>query len=228
MALKQISRANPAALWLARHWFAVFAVVYGAFVVLPWLAPVLMKLGLDSAGQTLYFIYSFVCHQLPQRSFFLFGAAPSYSLQAIQTAWQNTTDPMILRQFIGNAEIGWKVAWSDRMFTMYTSVWLAALVWFPLRHRIAPLPVWGAVLLGLPMILDGGTHLISDLVGIGEGFRFTNAWLASLTVNAFSTSFYVGEQLGSFNSWMRLITGTLFGAGLVWFAFPYMHESLQR
>lgn len=30
-----------------------------------------------------------------------------------------------------------------------------------------------------------------------------------------------------FNSWMRLITGVLFGLGIVWFGFPYIHNVFQ-
>ena len=59
--------------------------------------------------------------------------------------------------------------------------------------------------------LDVHGHFISDLVGIGLGFRDSNAWLAVLTGNIFPAAFYAGDALGSFNSWMRLITGILFG-----------------
>lgn len=67
--------------------------------------------------------------------------------------------------------------------------------------------------------------MISDLAGIGQGFRDTNIWLQVLTNHALLMTFYQGDALGSFNSWVRLITGMLFGPGLVWFAFPYLNES---
>ena len=75
------------------------------------------------------------------------------------------------------------------------------------------------------MAIDGTTHVLSDLAGIGQGFRDNNIWLQVITNNAFSTAFYQGDALGSFNSWMRLITGILFGIGLVGFAFPYINDS---
>ncbi len=128
-------------------------------------------------------------------------------------------------RFIGNELMGWKVAWSDRMISFYTSVWLFALVWFPLRRKVKPISWWGFILLLLPMALDGGSHAISDLAGIGQGFRDTNQWLAVLTNNAFSASFYAGDALGSFNSIMRLITGLLAGLGIVWLAFPYIFQT---
>jgi hypothetical protein len=57
--------------WIPDHWFATFLIVYGIWVWLPFLAPILMKLGLTTTGSIVYFIYSFFCHQLPERSFFL-------------------------------------------------------------------------------------------------------------------------------------------------------------
>ena len=146
----------------------------------------------------------------------------SYSLGEIQTAWQNTLNPMILRQFIGNPDMGWKVAWSDRMISMYASTLVFGLLWYPFRRRLKVLPWWGFLLFLLPMVLDGGTHFLSDLSGIGQGFRYTNKWLATLIHQSLPLSFYVGDALGSFNSWMRLLTGVLFGIGVVWFGFPYI------
>ena len=221
------SQVGGLAAALVRNWFVVFSILYGTFVLLPFLAPVFTKFGLHQWGNAIYFMYSFVCHQLPQRSWFLFGAQPSYSLGAIQAAWQNTNDPLILRQFIGNAEMGWKVAWSDRMFSMYGGVLFFAWIWYLLRKWIGELPLWGFILLALPMILDGVSHMFSDLAGIGQGFRDSNIWLVQFTQNAFPQNFYAGDALGSFNSWMRLITGALFALGVVWFAFPKMKETLS-
>ena len=74
------------------------------------------------------------------------------------------------------------------------------------------------------MGIDGGTHFISDIAGLGNGFRDSNIWLAALTGNAFPAAFYAGDALGSFNSWMRLITGLLFGLAIVWLAYPAIEE----
>lgn len=210
---------------LSRHWFETFLIIYGLFVWLPFLAPLLMNIGWTGTGKALYFFYSFFCHQLPERSFFLFGQKPMYSLLEIQAAWQNTIDPLILRKFLGSETIGWKIAWSDRMISFYTSVWLFAVIWLPFRRKIKPLPWWGFVLLLIPLALDGGTHMLSDFAGIGQGFRDTNQWLALLTNNSLPASFYTGDALGSFNSSMRLVTGTLAGLGIAWLAFPHVEKS---
>ena len=210
--------------FFCRHWLAVVVIVLGLFAGLPFLAPVLMQQGWKSAANVIYAIYATQCHQMPQRSFFLFGPKAMYSLAEVQAVWQNTNNPLILRQFVGNAHMGWKAAWSDRMVSLYGGLALFAVLWSPLRRRVKPLPWWGFVLLALPMVLDGGTHFVSDLAGIGQGFRDTNIWLAALTGNVLPATFYAGDAIGSFNSWMRMVTGMLFGLGVVWFVFPHLQR----
>ena len=213
------------ALGFARHWLFVLNLLLFIWVGLPWLAPVFMHWGWARAAHAIYFFYSLQCHQLPERSFFMFGPKPMYSLAEIQSAWQNTSDLFVLRQWIGNIDMGWKVAWSDRMISMYTSILLAGLLYAFMRKRLKPLSFRGFALLLFPMVIDGSTHAISDLAGIGQGFRDTNTWLANLTGNIFPSTFYAGDALGSFNSWMRLITGVLFGIAVVWLAFPYINQT---
>jgi len=213
---------------LAKRWFMVFVIVFGLWVWTPFLAPLFMRLSWETPAKIIYTIYSFFCHQLPERSYFFFGSQVSYSLSEIQSAWMDTINPLLLRKFIGTPEMGWKVAWSDRMISFYSGVWLSALIWYPLRNRMKSLPLLILALFLLPMILDGGSHFISDLAGIGQGFRDSNLWLAKLTDFAFSPAFYAGDAFGSFNSWMRLFTGLLAGMGLVWFAFPYLDTALSK
>jgi uncharacterized membrane protein len=211
-------------LWFSRHWVMVVSFLVGFYVLSPFLAPVFMNAGLTLPGNAIYLIYSFLCHQLPERSYFLFGPKISYSLIEIQSVWKNTTDIAVLRQFIGTPQMGWKVAWSDRMVSMFTSLWLFGILWGGFKKKIKPLPLWGLILLLLPMAVDGTSHLFSDLAGLGQGFRDTNTWLATLSNNAFPSAFYAGDAWGSFNAWMRLITGVIFGLGVVWFCFPVLED----
>ncbi len=168
--------------WLLREWIWVFLIGYGLFVGLPWLAPVLMRMGWEVPAHWLYTLYSLFCHQLPQRSLFLFGIKPMYSLSEIRQVWPYE-DPLQLRAFIGNPIFGYKVAWSDRMISMYTSLWAVALLYALSGRRWRPLPVGIFLLLALPM--------------------------------------------ASFNSWMRWITGVLFGAGLGGLALPYVETAVR-
>jgi len=64
--------------WLARHWLALANGGLLVFASLPVLAPLLVAAGANPGGQAIYAGYSWVCHQLPSRSYFLFGEQLAY------------------------------------------------------------------------------------------------------------------------------------------------------
>ena len=230
---RPLPRADRFVHTLTRRWLFLLGLLLGLYAGLPWLAPVFMQAGwgggdrrarfpLSGVGRVIYAIYSTQCHQLPQRSYFLFGPKAMVSLTEVQAAWQDTENPFVLRQFVGNAAMGWKVAWSDRMVSLYTSVFFGAVLYSPVRKRWKPLPLWLFAISLLPLLVDGGSHFISDLAGIGSGFRDSNAWLVALTGNSLPAAFYAGDALGSFNWLMRLLTGMSAGLAMAWFALPYI------
>jgi uncharacterized membrane protein len=230
-----IKAVDRASIGVARHWLRVFLVVYGAWVLLPFAAPLLMQAGATGPGNALYAIYSLFCHQLPERSLFFFGPKLMYSLQEIGRFW-STDNAVVLRQFVGNEQLGWKMAWSDRMISVYGGVWLGGLLWALLSARAGSkgrtpqlsLLVW--VLIGvMPLAIDGVSHMLNDVLAgtSGLGYRDTNAWLAALTGNALPQAFYYGDQLGSFNSWARWVTGFVFSITTVFALFPVIDESMR-
>lgn len=217
--------------WLNRHWLLLFNVIVGLWVLLPWLAPIFMAIGFEPGAKLIYKIYTFFCHQLPQRSYFLFGPKLMVPLDEINAVWPYT-DFFRLRQFIGTPEMGYKVAWSDRMVSFYTPLLLGGLLLAATRRRRSgialsgwrPLSAFWLILALTPIAIDGITHTISDALNFGGGFRDTNLWLAQLTNFAFAPTFYAGDALGSFNWWMRLLTGLLGGFAIIFFALPYLEE----
>lgn len=224
-------KALYALLWCFDHWVLVTSLLLGAMIVIPFLAPVFMRLGWSGPADLIYTLYSLMCHQMAQRSFFLFGPQPMYAISELPVSItpDKLGNMLALRAFIGNADLGWKVAWSDRMVYMFGGLWLAGALFGWLRHRrhIHPIGVGAFALLLLPMVVDGGTHLLSDSIGgLTGGFRYDNRWLADLTGNALPAWFYVGDAFGSFNSWMRLISGLTFGFGSAWLAYPYLNTSI--
>jgi uncharacterized membrane protein len=219
-----ISQGDKFTHFFCRRWISLFGLFFGILSLLPFLAPLFLQMGFYQGAGAIYTIYSFLCHQLPERSFFMFGPQVMYSLPSLESYGANLTSIYTLRQFYGTAETGWKVAWSDRMIWMYGSMLLFGLLWWPFRRRVRSLPLWGLVLLLVPMAVDGFSHLISDFSGIGMGFRISNIWLAELTAYSLPVSFYYGDALGSFNFWMRMFTGMLFGLAVVWFSFPYINQ----
>src|SRR5512137_2621761 len=88
-------RSERGVYWLARHWLAVFNIAWGVFVITPFLAPVFMQIGVTGVGNGIYFVYQFFCHQLPERSFFLFGRQSMYPLSEIAKVTQSI-DPLVL------------------------------------------------------------------------------------------------------------------------------------
>lgn len=217
--------------WIAQHWLLLFLVFFGVFNLLPFMAPVLMQAGWSGGGNAIYTAYSPLCHQMSQRSFFLYGEQPMYNAEELSVTLSGNmgADTLLLRRYKGDEAIGWKVAWSDRMVYMYGGTWLAAFFFALIRrHRQvkALSPILFFILL-LPMGIDGLTHMMSDFSGLTEGFRYDNAWLATLTGNVFPASFYSGDSFGSFNSWMRLLSGITFGLAVVGLIFPYLDSQIR-
>ncbi len=64
---------NGFMIWLGRHWLFLFNAAWGVYLFTPFLAPIFMQLGWVAPANALYSIYSVLCHQLPDHSYFLFG-----------------------------------------------------------------------------------------------------------------------------------------------------------
>ena len=128
---------NRLAAWVARHWLALFNLAVAVFIGLPFLAPVLMEAGLTGPARAIYLIYAPTCHQLPERSFFLFGPriTPSVAdLEASQAipAGQSIIQHMALR-FPGTPATGYKVAVCERDTAIYGAILLNGLLFGALR-----------------------------------------------------------------------------------------------
>lgn len=216
-----------------QNWLLIFIIGFGFLNLLPFAAPIFMEAGWKDGASPIYRFYGFLCHQMAQRSFFLFG--DSLMLNAdelpVSLTGNTTVDTLTLRNFTGNDSTGWKVAWSDRMIYMYGSIWLAGM-WYYWRMRIrrqTVRPVGLVFFIGsmIPVGLDGFTHFISDFEGLTQGFRYHNEWLAVLTGHVLPQWFYAGDALGSFNSTMRLVTGIIFGIGMAAYIFPLVDQMIR-
>jgi uncharacterized membrane protein len=222
----------PAIHRLIKHWLPLFLIFFGMYNLLPFAAPVAMSLGGSSVGSLVYKLYSTQCHQMAQRSFFLFGEQPMHNLDELPLTLSGDAakDMLKLRTFRGSETFGWKVAWSDRMVYMYGGLWFIGLLyWLLSRRRIwKPPPLWVFAMLLLPLVIDGGTHLLSDTGGLAAGFRYDNAWLAALTSDMLSAGFYRGDAFGSFNSLMCFTSGLLFAIGTGGLFLPLMDHEMKR
>lgn len=168
--------ANRLVLWIARHWLAIFNTAWGLYTILPFIAPTLMNIGWVTPARVIYGIYSFTCHQLPDHSYFLFGKTPVPLAQELMASGApDEANLLLFRSFIGNPEIGYKVALCERDIAIYGSVFIAGLIFAFLRERgrvRAPsLKVY--LLFLIPIAVDGLTQLV--------GLRESNWWLRTVT-----------------------------------------------
>ncbi len=72
------SAVDRVALRLVRHWLLILNVAVGIFATLPFLSPYLKSVGWVRLGDLLFKVYQPFCHQMPERSFFIFGYQVSY------------------------------------------------------------------------------------------------------------------------------------------------------
>ena len=183
---------------LAHHWLLYANLFLFVFSALPFLAPVLLHYGYETPARLIYTAYSFTCHQLAFRTWFLFGAQPSYTVEQLQRSLgvcNSALDVFFWREFIGNSQLGYKMAYCERDAAIYSSMLAAGLLYTLLRRRIRPLNWrWYFILAVLPMALDGGAQLI---------------------------------MLRESTPLLRAITGILFGALSVWLVYPYVEEAMQ-
>jgi uncharacterized membrane protein len=174
--------ADKAIFKLAKHWLALANLVWGLYVGLPLLAPVLMDAGWTVPAKVIYTIYRPACHQRPERSYFYGGPSAVYSVEELEAAGLDT-DPFA--RAIGNEQVGWKVAFCERDVAIYGSIFLTGLVYGLLRKRLGAkrmrLRVFALFL--VPMAVDG----ILQLFGFYE-----STWLMRSITGAF---FGVGAVL---------------------------------
>lgn len=183
---------NRGARWLARHWLALLNLFWSIYVGLPVLAPVLMDVGWTGPAGAIYLLYRPACHQRPERSFFIDGPKAAYSRPELAAAGIDV-DP--LARAIGNATIGWKMAFCERDTAMYGATLATGLVYGLLRKRLRRMrrmPFRIYLLFLIPIGVDGTLQLIG---------LYESSWLA------------------------RSLTGALFGVGSALFAYPYLDDS---
>jgi uncharacterized membrane protein/glutaredoxin len=211
---QQITTGDRVSNWISKHYLALLNLFMAIYVGLPFLAPTLMKAGVTLPARAIYAVYSPLCHQFGFRSFFLYGDQVYYPLKeagiiGVQTFDQITglkdlSNPqsferLTARQFVGNPEVGYKVALCERDVAIYFGLLLFGIP--PLHWAL-----WLFIGLG-PIGLDGFSQLFS---------QFEFSWLNNFLAYRESTPF------------LRVLTGALFGLSTAWFAYPYIEESMAE
>lgn len=206
-----ITRIDRFSYWISKHYMLVLNTFVFLYVGLPFLAPVLMSAGYQAPANSIYKVYSFVCHQFAFRSWFIYGEQPAYPRQAagvdslvpygIATGLDEA-DELTARQFVGNDQVGYKIALCERDVAIYGGILLFGLIFSTTGRRIKALPWYLWLLIGImPIAIDGFSQLLSQ------------------------------PPLGFFpyresTPLLRTVTGFLFGFSTAWFGYPIVEESM--
>ena len=210
-----ITTSDHISYWLSKHYMAVFNSFLMLFVGFPFMAPILMKLGIEPPARVIYLVYSPLCHQLAYRSFFLFGEQLYYPRSLAHIPWVKTFeevskldsyDTFTARQFDGNSLLGFKVAICERDVAIYCGMLFFGLLFSRFGRKWKSIPWYAWVILGIiPMGLDGGSQLPSLVSGVFP------AWF----------------PLRESTPLLRVLTGGLFGITTAWYLFPYVEDSMK-
>lgn len=210
----KMSKSDRASRWFSNHYMYLVIGFLFLYVGLNFLAPALMKIGLQAPARVIYRVYSPLCHQLAYRSFFLFGEQSYYPSQLAgidglitygQASGLNENDVAAARNFLGNEFMGYKTSLCQRDIAIYSALLLFGLIFSFSGRKIKPLPWYFWFLIGIgPIGLDGFTQLLSQ-TGLG-----IFAWI----------------PLRESTPLFRVATGFLFGLASAWFGFPYLEESV--
>jgi len=214
---RAITTVERAVWWFAHHWLFVFNLLVALYVGGAFAAPMLMHAGAEAPARVLYRLYGGVCHQLAFRSWFLFGEQPAYPRQyAAPPGWQSfqqatgldeSNRPQTLlaaRRFLGNPQVGYKVALCQRDVAIYGAILLFGLFFALMRRHTKPLPLALWLLIGwAPIGVDGLSQILSQAPFHLLPFRESTPLL-------------------------RTLTGFLFGFTTAWFGYPLVEQSMAE
>ena len=172
---------NRALLCVTGHWLALVNAIMALIVGLALLAPWLALHGQAGFSDVLYWLYRPLCHQLPERSFFIGGPSVAYTLQQLEASLGHVP----AGRFAGNAQLGYKMAFCERDVATYAGWLLFGLAFAVNRKRIRPLRWPWVIALSVPMAVDGLLQLFGVAMSNPERrvitgllFALATAWFA--------------------------------------------------
>lgn len=200
--------------WFDKYYIHLILLFLLIFVLLPVLAPVLVKNGMEFTARMIYWAYSNLCHQLPYRSWFLFGMRTFYPLEAaglengldFVSAFQYSGELENSHDIIGSETLGYKIAICQRDLAMYLGLFLTGLGFLASGKKWKKIPLWAWVVFGvIPLGIDG----FSQLAGYLEGLP-------------------VFLPLRESTPLLRTVTGALFGIFTGLYIFPLIDTRFKR
>lgn len=206
-------KVNQFTVHFADHWLLWVNVISGLFIALPFVAPILEALGYERVAHVIFSAYRVTCHQLPERSYFIFGhqVALCHRCTAI---WSSFFIGGVLYRFVRH-----------RLQPMPFHWWILALIPAGVdggTQLVGPLyevlPPW--ILTGFAIVVWLSLTAIMYTQGVKQ-------WQYYLFVLMFPLSMMYVHLTGTrFSNWeLRSITGSIWGLANVWLIFPMFEES---
>lgn len=146
----------------ARHWLLAFNLVAFFMASMPFIIPFIASQGYTALANWLHTTFGLVCHQMPERSFTIFGE---------------------------------QMALCHRMTTIYVASFIGGITYAFVRDRLPPLSFRMLIAFSTPMAIDGFTQLFGLRESVWE---------------------------------LRMLTGTLFAIGAMWFALPRLEQGFRE
>ena len=200
--------------WFRRNYMSMIIALLFFYLLLAFIAPVLMKNKITQTGRVIYKVYSNFCHQFAHRSWFLFGEQsyyPAYSEEG--SGIKSFFDEFGVyadcvqesREIIGNESAGYKVAICQRDVAIYGAMLIFAILYKFSKNQIKKIPFWLWLLLAVfPMGVDGFWQFLSPL-----------------NTKVINISLHESTPI------IRSITGCMFGLFTGWYLYPAIEETFK-
>lgn len=232
-------RRDQLLLAICRRWLGIVTLLIFLYVALPFVAPVMMKVGLQAPARVLYTLYSPFCHQFAFRSFFIGGQRSVWPRElagqdAVAFEDAALASPTFLGLFARYAGMD-AGAISRADLEAYTPALQFAARAFPgdeiFGYKLTlcerDIVIYGAMLIGALLYGRWRSRLRPAPIWL-----YVLLGLAPIGIDGFS------QLLGypPFSLWQprestpvfRVVTGALFGLMNVWLGFPWLEISFQE
>ncbi len=202
-------------LWLAKHWPAVFNVTFLIYVGLPFLAPILLAYGYHNIANIIYRLYSYTCHQLPSRAYYVAGEQVALCHRDVAIYGAMVLGGLIfalMRARLKPLHVGWYFLLILPM-AMDGGMGLLGEI-----SQVVPVVIlWPAGLI----TMGGLAHFLH------RRGRLSRHWPVIFGCGLLALLYL--QFVGPYSSdiYRRNITGVLFGFSTVWLVYPYFEEAFH-
>jgi uncharacterized membrane protein len=213
---RTISAIDQYIFWFTNHFLKIFNGFFFIFIGLAVLAPVLMHFNIEGPANVIYKVYRLFCHQLPYRSWFLFGQQAFYPIPEANLGSSVTIDAVLqsvnygtepVNYFLGSPVWGYKMALCQRDVAIYGSILITGIFYSVFKDKLPRISwlIW--VIIGIiPMGIDGTLQLVGELPL--SLFSWIPDWESTPII--------------------RTITGILFGVTTTWLLLPPLYASIIK